>query len=118
MTDVTEFLARHHNHLAAWLSDCDERRLDAFLAAHHEDFSLVATSGAIFDLVALRESLRDAGGSQPGLTIEVHATARITEQVHRFSERHTVDGSVLGIRIVTAVVRDSLLLAVHETTLR
>lgn len=116
MTGVTEFLTCHHNHLAAWLSVRDERRFEAFLSAHHRDFSLVTTSGAILDLAALRESLRDAGGSQPGLTIEIHATARITEQAHRFSERHTIDGSVLGTRVVTAVIRDCLLLAVHETT--
>ncbi|MDI3417974.1 hypothetical protein [Streptomyces luteolus] len=92
--------------------------LDAFLGAHHDAFVLVTTDGAILDLETLRESLRSAGGSQPGLSIEVKEISSVTAEVYRFLERHTVDGSVVGVRVVTAVVEDGLLLSVQETARR
>lgn len=116
MVGEADFLARHHDHLAAWLRDGDAGRLDAFITAHHDAFSLVTTSGATLDLVTLRESLRAAGATQPGLAIEIHEVTNITAEVHRFTEIHAVDSSVVEARIVTAVIKDGHLLTVHETT--
>ncbi|PBC87040.1 MULTISPECIES: hypothetical protein [unclassified Streptomyces] len=109
------FLARHHDHLTAWLRDGDAESLNAFLGAHHASFVLVTTEGALLGLEALRESLRSAGGSQPGLSIQVEDVTRITPEVYRFQEHHIVDGSVVGLRVVTAVMKDGLLLSVQET---
>ncbi|MFC8103317.1 hypothetical protein [Streptomyces sp. NPDC057363] len=112
------FLARHHDQLTAWLRDGEAESLDAFLGAHHESFVLVTTSGAILDLETLRESLRGAGGSQPGLSIQVEGVTSVTLGVYRFLERHIVDGSVVDVRVVTAVMEDGLLLSVQETARR
>lgn len=112
------FLARHHDQLTAWLRDGEAESLNAFLGAHHESFVLVTTDGAILDLETLRESLRSAGGSQPGLSIQVEEVTSITPEVYRFLERHIVDGSVVGVRVVTAVMEDGLLLSVQETARR
>ncbi len=112
------FLARHHDQLTAWLRDGEAEGLDAFLGAHHESFALVTTDGAILDLETLRESLRGAGGSRPGLSIQVEGVTSITPDVHRFLERHIVDGSVVDVRVVTAVMEDGLLLGVQETARR
>lgn len=115
MAGVGDFLATHHDHLATWLGTGDVGSLDAFLAAHHDAFSLVTTSGEILGLAPLQESLRGAGGTQPGLSIEIQEVTGITGETHRFTERHIVNDSVVGVRIVTAVLADGLLLAVHET---
>ncbi|MFE7543276.1 hypothetical protein [Streptomyces platensis] len=112
------FLARHHDQLTAWLRAGQPESLNAFLDAHHESFVLVTTDGAILDFETLRESLRSAGGSQPGLSIQVEEVTRITPQVYRFLERHIVDGSVVGVRVVTAAMEDGLLLSVQETARR
>ncbi|MGY5132612.1 hypothetical protein ACWGJW_09405 [Streptomyces nigrescens] len=112
------FLARHHDQLTAWLRDGEAESLNAFLDAHHESFVLVTTDGAILDLETLGESLRSAGGSQPGLSIQVEEVTSITPEVYRFLERHIVDGSVVGVRAVTAVMKDGLLLSVQETARR
>ncbi|MGW0777619.1 hypothetical protein ACWD01_29130 [Streptomyces sp. NPDC002835] len=112
------FLAGHHDQLAAWLRDGEAESLDAFLGAHHESFALVTTDGAILGLETLRESLRGAGGSRPGLSIEIEEVTSITPQVHRFLERHIVDGSVVDVRVVTAVMEGGLLLGVQETARR
>ncbi|MFF5393170.1 hypothetical protein ACFY5H_33450 [Streptomyces sp. NPDC013012] len=112
------FLTRHHDQLTAWLRDGKAESLNAFLGAHHKSFVLVTTGGAILDLETLRESLRGAGGSQPGLSIQVEGVTTITPEVYRFLERHIVDGSVVDMRVVTAVVKDGLLLSVHETARR
>ncbi|PRH80391.1 hypothetical protein C6N75_04520 [Streptomyces solincola] len=112
------FLTRHHDQLTAWLRDAEAESLDAFLGAHHESFMLVTTGGAILDLETLTESLRGAGGSQPGLSIEVEGVTGITPEVYRFLERHIVDGAVVDVRVVTAVMEDGLLLSVHETARR
>ncbi|MEU6332477.1 hypothetical protein ABZ851_35265 [Streptomyces sp. NPDC047049] len=109
------FLARHHDQLAAWLRDGEAESLSAFLGAHHESFVLVATDGTLLGLETLRESLRSAGGTQPGLSIQVEDVTSITPEVYRFQERHIVDGSVVGVRVVTAVMKDGLLLSVQET---
>jgi len=79
---------------------------------------LVTTDGAVLGLEMLRESLRKAGGSQPGLSIQLEEVTSITPEVHRFLERHIVDGSVVGVRVVTAVMEDGLLLSVQETARR
>ncbi|MGW0609668.1 hypothetical protein [Streptomyces sp. NPDC002788] len=79
---------------------------------------LVTTDGAILDLETLRESLRGAGGSQAGLSIQVEEITSITPEVYRFLERHIVDGSVVSVRVVTAVMEDGLLLSVQETARR
>ncbi|GAA3998381.1 hypothetical protein GCM10022384_51690 [Streptomyces marokkonensis] len=112
------FWARHHDQLTAWLRDGEAESLDVFLGAHNESFVLVTTSGAILDLETLRESLRGAGGSQPGLSIQVEGVTSITPGVYRFLERHIVDGSVVDLRVVTAVMEDGLLLSVQETARR
>ncbi|MBC3985520.1 hypothetical protein H8N01_23805 [Streptomyces sp. AC536] len=112
------FLTRHHDHLAAWLGDGKAESLDAFLGAHHESFALVTTDGAILDLETLRKSLRSAGSSQPGLSIQIEEVTSITPEVHRFLERHLVDGSVVDERVVTAVTKDGLVLSVQETPRR
>ncbi|MFD3517786.1 hypothetical protein [Streptomyces sp. NPDC058657] len=112
------FLARHHDQLAAWLRDGDAESLDAFLGAHHESFALVTTDGAILDLGTLREALRGAGGSRPGLSIRIGEVTRVTPDVYRFLERHLVDGSVVDARVVTAVMEGGLLLGVQETARR
>ncbi|MFI7339069.1 hypothetical protein ACIBUY_14150 [Streptomyces sp. NPDC050085] len=104
--------------MTAWLRDGDAECLGAFMGAHHDDFELVTTDGAILDLKTLREALRGAGGSQPGLSIEVDEVTSVTPEVFRFVERHVVDSSVVGVRVVTAVVADGLLLSVQETTRR
>ncbi|MEV3853911.1 hypothetical protein AB0J38_06240 [Streptomyces sp. NPDC050095] len=110
-----DFLVRHHDQLTAWLRDGDAESLDAFLGAHHDAFVLVTTDGAILDLKTLREALRGAGRSQPGLSIEVDEVTSVTPEVFRFVERHVVDGSVVGVRVVTAVMANGLLLSVQET---
>lgn len=79
---------------------------------------LVTTDGAILGLEMLRESLRSAGGSQPGLSIQLEEVTSITPEVYRFLERHIVDGSVVDVRVVTAVMEDGLLLSVQETARR
>ncbi|MFJ9884893.1 hypothetical protein ACIQRW_03425 [Streptomyces sp. NPDC091287] len=112
------FLARHHDRLTAWLRDGEAESLDAFLVAHHESFVLVTTGGAILDLETLEESLRGAGGSQPGLSIHIEGVTSITPEAYRFLERHIVDGSVVDVRVVTAVMEDGLLLSVQETARR
>ncbi|MEU6990696.1 hypothetical protein ABZ953_08580 [Streptomyces sp. NPDC046465] len=113
-----DFLVRHHHQLTAWLRDGDAESLDAFLGAHHDTFVLVTTDGAILDLATLRGSLRSAGASQPGLSIEVEEITSVTPEVYRFLERHSVDGVVVGVRVVTAVMGDGLLLSVQETARR
>ncbi|MGW6270118.1 MULTISPECIES: hypothetical protein [unclassified Streptomyces] len=110
-----DFFARHHDQLTAWLRDAEAPSLDIFLRAHHESFALVTTDGAILDLGTLRESLSGAGGSRPGLSIQVEDVTTITPEVYRFLERHLVDGAVVGVRVVTAVLRGGLLLGVQET---
>lgn len=113
-----DFLVRHHHQLTAWLRDGDAESLDAFLGAHHDAFELVTTDGVILDLETLRETLRGAGGSQPGLSIEVEEITSVAPEVYRFLERHRVNGAVLGARVVTAVMGDGLLLSVQETARR
>ncbi|MCP2251322.1 hypothetical protein LY13_000050 [Prauserella aidingensis] len=124
MTDIEHFLTRHHDHLAAWLRDGERDRLDAFLTAHHDEFTLVTTEGDVLALPALRQALDRAGGSSPGLVIELDRITAVTDQVHRFVERHRVDGSLVAERIVTAVLGgphldgalpDGALLTVQET---
>ncbi|MEU1117949.1 MULTISPECIES: hypothetical protein [unclassified Streptomyces] len=113
-----DFLVRHHHQLTAWLRDGDAESLDTFLRAHHDAFVLVTADGAILDLETLRGSLRSAGGSQPGLSIEVEEITSVTPKVYRFLERHSVNGADLGVRVVTAVMEDGLLLSVQETARR
>ncbi|MTE17673.1 hypothetical protein F0L17_00705 [Streptomyces sp. TRM43335] len=104
--------------MAAWLRDGKAESLDAFLGAHHESFALVTTDGAILDLETLRELLRGAGGSRPGLSIQIEDVTSITPEVHRFLERHLMDGSVVDERVVTAVMKDGAVLSVQETPRR
>ncbi|MFE1107925.1 hypothetical protein ACFW5U_18830 [Streptomyces rochei] len=110
-----DFLIRHHEHLTAWLRDGEADRLDAFLRAHHETFTLVTTEGAVLGLETLRHALRGAGGSRRGLSIRIEDITRITSEVYRFLERHLVDDSVVDERVVTAVMEDGSLLSVQET---
>ncbi|MEU2023702.1 hypothetical protein ABZ565_16300 [Streptomyces sp. NPDC016469] len=113
-----DFLARHHDRLAAWLRDGTTADLDAFLDAHHESFVLVTTDGEVLDLETLREALRGAGGSSPGLSIRIEEVTGVTPDVYRFVERHLVDGSTVGVRVVTAVLEGGSLLTVQETARR
>ncbi|MFG2587846.1 hypothetical protein [Streptomyces sp. NPDC048438] len=78
----------------------------------------MTTDGAILSLETLRESLRGAGGSRPGLSIQAEEVTSITPEVYRFLERHIVDGIVVGVRVVTAVMENALLLGVQETARR
>ncbi|WP_326674255.1 hypothetical protein [Streptomyces sp. NBC_01257] len=113
-----DFFDRLHDQLAAWLRDGAAESLDAFLGAHHESFMLVTTDGTVLGLETLQDSLRGAGGSRPGLSIRIEDVTGITPEVYRFVERHVVDGSVVDVRVVTAVTRDGLLLSVQETARR
>ncbi|MEU4312750.1 nuclear transport factor 2 family protein [Nocardia sp. NPDC024068] len=63
-----------HALLAAWLgSAASPQILDAFAAAHHDDFSMVTIDGSVVRKTDLLSGLHRARNSRPGLTITVSA---------------------------------------------
>lgn len=116
MDTVHQLMTSHHDHLADWLREGERSSLDAFLNAHHPDFSLVTTSGDVMGLDALRSALGAAGGSQPGLSITISEVTRLGSETYRFLEQHEIDTNVVDLRVVTAVLRGKHVVALHETT--
>lgn len=112
-----EGVRRHHLRLQRWLADDDRAALDEFVDAHGEDFTLVRSDGAVLTRDQMVAALREVGGSQPGLEIEISEISSPTSGAVRFLERHT-RGSKSELRRVTALVDGDTWLSVHETTVR
>lgn len=120
---IDEVLHRHHDSLARWLAAGDRKYLDAFLDAHAADFTLVTVDGTTLTGAELGPALSSAGGSQPGLTIEIDEIAVIGSAndlaVVRFRETHRRGGDDATRRWTTAVLRRARegweWVTVHET---
>ena len=112
-----EDVRRHHQRLQRWLAEGDRAALDEFVAAHHEDFTLVTRDGAVLSRDQMVAALSGVGGTQPGLEIEITEMSSPTPGAVRFLERHTV-GTRKELRRVTALVDGTTWLSVHETTVR
>ncbi|WP_280425587.1 nuclear transport factor 2 family protein [Nocardia carnea] len=70
--DIAAEIERVHDLLAAWLgSAASPRVLDAFAAAHDEDFSMVTTAGTVIRKRELLSGLHRARNGRPGLVIEI-----------------------------------------------
>lgn len=115
MDHVYRLIISHHEHLANWLREGNLDSLGAFLEAHDPAFSLVTTDGEIVKLSALSSGLDRAGGSRPGLKIIISGMTHLVPGVCRFLEQHEVDGDIVDLRVVTAVLRDGRMLGVQET---
>ncbi|WP_029767488.1 hypothetical protein [Haloglycomyces albus] len=115
-----------HRDLAFWLgTEAAPEVLDRFLAAQHEDFSLVSVDGGVVSGPELAAQLPAARNAQPGLNITISDVVVIVQNQHvnvvRFRETHSV-GRDQTSRLVTATLVDSpeaergyRWLAVHET---
>lgn len=110
---LDEIYAFHHT-LADWLAEGRAADLDSLGAALHRGLSLIDVSGQTVDRAALLDGLRRAGGSRPGLRIEItdavllagHERAALVT----FGERHLRE-SACESRRTTAL----LVAADHET---
>ncbi|WP_280227876.1 hypothetical protein [Nocardia farcinica] len=115
-----------HRLLATWLgTDADPQVLDGFLATQHEDFSMVTVDGAVLGRKELRDGLRGARNSLPGLVIEISELEMVWHAgglvVVRFVEGHRSGGAV-EFRRTTAVLaadpgRRDRWLALQETAI-
>ncbi len=129
MDTIAAEVAAHHEALARWLSGTGDSAtsdaLDAFRAAHTDDFSLVTVDGEVVPGAKLFADLATARGARPGLRITVHdvvvVSASAGSMLVRFTERHHVDGGV-DERVVSALLREDRTAArglrwqhVHET---
>ncbi|WP_162942008.1 nuclear transport factor 2 family protein [Desertimonas flava] len=112
-----EGVRRHHLRLQHWLAGGDQAALEEFVGAHGEDFTLVRSDGAVLTRDQMVAALREVGGSQPDLEIDISEISSPTAGAVRFLERHT-RGSKSELRRVTALVDGNTWLSVHETTVR
>ncbi|MER7014747.1 DUF4440 domain-containing protein [Saccharopolyspora sp. NPDC000359] len=124
MTEVRTEVQRLHRLLANWLGQrCDPAVLAELRAAHADDFTLITTDGAVLGADQLFEALSGAGGSAPGLAIEVDEVTTVAETtdltVVRFRETHRQDGATTTRRTTAVLRRTPTGLRwhhVHETT--
>ena len=110
-------MRRHHLRLQRWLAEGDQASIDEFVDAHGEDFTLVRSDGAVLGRDQMVSALREVGGSQPDLQIEISEISSPTAGAVRFLEQHT-RGTKTELRRVTALVDGDTWLSVHETTVR
>ncbi|WP_328396453.1 hypothetical protein [Nocardia sp. NBC_00416] len=99
---------RVHSLLAIWLgSAASPQVLDAFAAAHHDDFSMVTVAGTVARKSELVSGLHRARNSRPGLVIETSDietlfTTADTAVVRFVENQH--DGNDPEYRRTTAVL--------------